>query len=482
MSASHQNHIQVQKLQFKMGMIFFILLVCMLVSSESVWAQKADDQTVLPGDRMAIVNPIPAARDFVANNKQHQILMAVIDTGVDYNQPQLLQNIHFKLDSKGKPVGFGWDFVGKDAWPAPMVAFSADLSPNAPVEEINNEKRIASVLTDFITANPSMKKYFDVHRNLSDELGEGLFHGTHVAGLMVYDEPRLGLLAYRALPARVTYMQTTGQMRVQDPKGDLIKAVQQAVADGARVVNMSLALSIPKDLEQQNPVEYQNTLILMQQIKAFAIANPQVAFVAASGNEGAWIDDRARQSIPCGVDAKNILCVGALSQDGYIASFSNIVLPDFPFLLAPGDEILSTFPSQFCNLDYELLGMMLSPQMSFLMQNADQKNYFYSQIVQTCQSQTGFIASSGTSMATPIAARMIGKILLDNPKLSGVEAVQKLLDSTVELKVGKMSMRKLLIEKPSWYPNKNVSPKFLDIKTKQTQGAQNSKYFEFYTK
>lgn len=57
-----------------------------------------DDQSHVPKEISALVNPVPMPRDFLKNNKRHKVLIAVIDTGVDYIHPAHLDNFHFYLD------------------------------------------------------------------------------------------------------------------------------------------------------------------------------------------------------------------------------------------------------------------------------------------------------------------------------------------------------------------------------------------------
>jgi subtilisin family serine protease len=174
-----------------------------------------DDQTIVkPEDRLT-ADPTPTQRDFVANNANHKVLLAVIDTGVDYNQPLLKNNMHFKLDETGNPVGFGYDYIGNDGWASPYVVRTSryyDL-PAYVKGEWSEEKYkramedefaaryVEQSLKDMIQAQPSLARFFEPQRNIAQEIESDAFHGTHVAGLMTYDRPDFGLLAYRVLPS-----------------------------------------------------------------------------------------------------------------------------------------------------------------------------------------------------------------------------------------------------------------------------------------
>lgn len=456
----------------RLALIVSLAATLIVLASQEALAQAADDQRILDAGRKALVNVVPVAREFAKNNQAHKILMAVVDTGVDYNHPLLLSNIHFNLDASGKPVGAGWDFTGNDAWPAPLIANSLDLNPKAPADGVANERQLSQVLSEIGRLFPAHQNRLDPRRNIFQEITGGLFHGTHVAGLMVYDEPRLGVLPYRAIPMSIEYNEK-GQ-----PTGDgtinIILAIQKAIQDGARVINLSLGMTITKDLEKASPQAYQFQLARIAAVKEMAQKNPNVAFVAATGNEGTWLDDRARLGMPCGIEAQNILCVGATDQEGGLASFSNVVLAEVPFILATGEEIMSLFPTQFCNIQPAFVGSLLNPM---LQSNDQMKNFFYGSIAKACTDTQQFYTTTGTSMATPIVARLVGKALLANPSQTGAQAIQAVLNSAEDLKVGRLTMKKLRAEKPSWYPNRAKDPRFLLAPMKSAP-----QYFEFITR
>lgn len=457
----------------------FILAVGSLflaLSSQEAVAQFADSQRILDASRRALVNPAPSTRNFVENNKKHELLIAVIDTGVDYNHPQLANSMHFELDASGKPVRLGWDFTAADSWPSPLVARSADLDRSAPVDIISSEKALSAMISEFLKLSPQFAVQMHPDRQVIQEIVQGLFHGTHVAGLMVYDEPRLGLLAYRALPFNVTYK--GGQPIISESDDNVPAAIEKAIQDGARVINMSLGSSINKQVREMDPDFYQQQLKVMAEIKKIAAANPQVAFVAASGNDGSWIDDKSRLGLPCGIEAQNILCVGALGTDGQIASFSNVVLPDYPFLLAPGENIWSTFPSQFCPVPSYFINAMNDPTAI----GANQKPFYFRSLAEYCQKSGQLYSSSGTSMASPIAARMVAKAMLANPGLDGAQAIQKVLADSVDGNIGRLSVKRLRIEKPSWYPRTEILPQSQILSMGFGILAPEPEYFEFYTK
>jgi subtilisin family serine protease len=150
-------------------------------------------------------------------------------------------------------------------------------------------------------------------------------HGTHVAGIVAADgllqgvAPEASLLAYKVLDGDgVGYA------------SDIIAALEQAVADGAGVINLSLgAPSTPGD-----PVS----------LAAEAAVDGGCVVVAAAGNNG----PRAG-TVEAPATAPGVIAVAAADKDDVLADFSGRgPAPDSfalkPDLTAPGVSISSTVP------------------------------------------------------------------------------------------------------------------------------------------
>src|SRR5690606_8342612 len=183
----------------------------------------------------------------------------------------------------------------------------------------------------------------------------------------------------------------------------IIESSERAIADGARVINMSLGQLIEKKYGNQTDDLTAKTKHLerAQKIKQLALNNPNTAFVVAAGNEGQWIDQNARVGLPCGADAPNIVCVGAVDSDGDIASFSNILMAEGTFILGYGVNVLSTMPQDMCSAD-EITKLQEPADVTAL--SIDNKRKLAEKIRTDCQ-DLHLKKLSGTSMATPIIAR-----------------------------------------------------------------------------
>jgi subtilisin family serine protease len=255
----------------------------------------------------------------------------------------------------------------------------------------------------------------------------------------------------------------------------LVQASKAAIQDGVRVINMSLGNDVdspirtPSRAARMFEMQKQN----VEKIRQLALAHPSILFVVAAGNDSKWIDEASRLAMPCGVQAPNILCVGALDKNGKIASFSNLLITEGAFVMTYGVEVLSTIPTKICMTPaYQVLG---------------NDNYFTADLPIEAVAQRlredcktlSLLKLNGTSMASPIIARQAAIILEDHPELTGAQVIDALLAKTVETKVGKLSFAKLKIEKPSWYSADDNDWMNKSDKPKVNLPVLGSDYFEF---
>jgi subtilisin family serine protease len=156
-------------------------------------------------------------------------------------------------------------------------------------------------------------------------------HGTHVSGTIAgRGDDAMGVagVAWRARLMALRILDATGSGRVSDA----IKAYGYAAAHGARIVNASLGGGSFSRAERD----------------AIAAAR-DVLFVVAAGNEGA--DNDTTPSYPCDYDLPNVVCVAASDQHDELAGFSNYGATSVD-LAAPGVNIASAWPgSRWALLD-----------------------------------------------------------------------------------------------------------------------------------
>jgi subtilisin family serine protease len=229
---------------------------------------------------------LPKAWDFA--QECPEIIIAVIDTGLDYVHPDLSENIWVNTAEKNGTPGvdddgngfiddvYGWDFADGDATP------------------------------------------LDVFR-----------HGTHVAGIIGAkgnnEEGVAGVCWTAKLMA--LKVQADGAEEMDDLA--IINALEYAMDQGARVVNCSFGGEASSQIESDAFAELQTAGILT---------------VCASGNDGKDIDGANQATYPASYAFENILTVAASNQTGSLAYFSNYGLSSVD-IMAPGAGIMSTMPT-----------------------------------------------------------------------------------------------------------------------------------------
>ena len=225
---------------------------------------------------------IDAERAWNVSTGSRNIKVAVIDTGVDYNHPDLAANV--------------WTNPGE------IPGNGIDDDRNGFVDDVHG--------WDF--ANDD--------NDPMDDVG----HGTHVAGT-------IGAIGDNAAGvAGVNWQVTIVPVKFLGGDGsgaisDAIDAIDYATTIGARVMNNSWG-----------GAGFSQALL-----DAIRRADDAGAlFVAAAGNTGS--DNDATPNYPSNYDAPNVIAVAALDRNDRLASFSNYGRTTVD-LGAPGVGILSTF-------------------------------------------------------------------------------------------------------------------------------------------
>ncbi|WP_167482069.1 S8 family serine peptidase [Leptospira andrefontaineae] len=151
-------------------------------------------------------------------------------------------------------------------------------------------------------------------------------HGTHVSGIIGAKMNGLGGVG-------VCWGAPIMAVRVLDDTGigtteKIIKGINFAVKNGAKIINLSLSGT--------------ESDTALQQAIALAGKNHDALFVVAAGNESE--DLRSGNSYPCKFPESNIVCVGALDQSYSLAQFSNYdTSKTHVDVSAPGTNIVNTW-------------------------------------------------------------------------------------------------------------------------------------------
>jgi len=193
-------------------------------------------------------------------------------------------------------------------------------------------------------------------------------HGTHCAGTIGAEanngHPHVGV----AWKVRLMACKSISGMGT-GTTSDAVKCIDWAVTNGAQVLSLSWGHS-----DESNAL-----------FSALKKAKEKgVVVVAAAGNEGANTDKSPHY--PSGYELDNIISVAAINKTGRLTSWSNYGARSVD-LAAPGDDIYST----------------------------------------SAESDSGYVALSGTSMACPHVSGIAALMLAQNPKITPSDLRVKLI-------------------------------------------------------
>jgi hypothetical protein len=226
---------------------------------------------------------IDAAGAWEVSTGGASVVVAVIDSGIDLDHPDLAPNL--------------WTNPGE------IPGNRVDDDDNGLVDDVHG--------WDFV--------------NQDDGPDDDEGHGTHVAGtIAAAGDNGIGIagVAWRArlMPLKILDAGGTGTI------SSAILAIDYAVAKGARVLNASWGGG-------------GFSMALLESIRG--AGEHEALFVAAAGNDAADLDQV--RFFPAGYDAWNIVAVAATDRHDRLAFFSNFGRTTVD-LAAPGVDILSTLP------------------------------------------------------------------------------------------------------------------------------------------
>lgn len=218
----------------------------------------------------------------------HQITVAVIDSGMDVDHPQLAGQVR------------------KNA--AEVADNGIDDDGNGFVDDVGG--------WDFVANRPLQ--------------GDYQIHGTHVAGIVAANHndnvaasgSQVQGIAPAAKVLPLAFLNQNGSGLISDG----VRAIRYAVARGARVINASWGGNVCSR-------SLRDTIA--------ALDPTQVTIVVAAGNSGANID--YAKEYPASLNSAAQITVGATGSHDLMAHYSNYG-PGSVHLFAPGSDIVSTIP------------------------------------------------------------------------------------------------------------------------------------------
>lgn len=225
--------------------------------------------------------------------QKQEIIVAVVDTGVDYNHEDL-KNIMWK--NTGEIADNGIDDDGN------------------------------GYIDDIFGINTLVK---DANGNATGDPMASHAHGTHVSGTIAAEQNNLIGMAGIAAKARIMAIRTVPDSS-DETDADIVESFLYAAKNGAKLINCSFGKS---HNEGGNIVNETITHIG----KTFGV----LTFAAAGNDYGRDIDKKL--TYPASFDSDYLLVVASTSKSGKLSYFSNIGKVNVD-LAAPGSDVYSTVP------------------------------------------------------------------------------------------------------------------------------------------
>ncbi len=312
----------------------------------------------------------------------HDVVVAVIDTGVDYTHPDLAANL---WTNSREIAGNGQDDDG-----------------NGYIDDVHGAR---------------------VEGTRSGDPMDDHGHGTHVAGIIAAQggnhEGGAGV-AYGVQIMPIKAAQYSGVLT----SSDVAEAIRYAVAQGADIINMSFGGYARSQIEED----------------ALAVAFGQCVLVAAAGNDGFHNEscDVPRAPRPMYPAAYNwVLGVMARTQNpdargNYLAGFSNFDgIPGSPVeyeLMAPGVDVWSTLPGgQYAAWDGTSMAAPVVSGLAALARTRWSDKEVYSsrfimgQIATTGESLQGRLTAKGDAVSYHTANARAALTTVPKPQLAHLQ-------------------------------------------------------------
>lgn len=265
-----------------MGRIYIILLIAFFLLAAQM---AAANETRWP---LELIRS-PQAVDIL--QKKKNIVIAVVDTGLDIQHEKLKNNI---WTNSGET---GIDANGKD-----KSTNGIDDDKNGFIDDVHGWS------------------FWDNSNQVTDNHG----HGTHVSGIIaaVNSKEDFSNTHIQIMPLKYCEPSASSAKTLENT----IKAFEYAVAMGADIINYS-----------GGGADFN-----LQEYSILKIAEQKgIVVVAAAGNEGANADEQ--KYFPASYELSNIISVAALDQNNKLIPVSNFG-PKSVHIAAPGFKIFSTLP------------------------------------------------------------------------------------------------------------------------------------------
>ncbi|MBE5961130.1 MAG: hypothetical protein E7256_07055 [Lachnospiraceae bacterium] len=280
--------------------------------SDTQWpVQNSGSYTHISGSSTGITNStpgidlnLPAAWECynVKQNAKEEVIVAVIDTGIDVTHPDLVKHMFINtaevpgdgIDNDGNGYIddiYGWDFYNQDNTVC-HYEYNKRLGLN-----------LASPLDD-------------------DD------HGTHIAGIIAATADNgIGIAGVASnVNVKILPLKIHGGANGKGTVANAVKAIKYATAMGADICNMSWGSTIYSEALEQ------------------AIRESSMLFVTAAGNDGSNNDEVPM--FPSSLNLDNLISVTFIDSNGKLDYDSNYGSSSVD-IAAPGSDIFSTIVGSY---------------------------------------------------------------------------------------------------------------------------------------
>jgi Subtilisin-like serine proteases len=255
----------------------------------------SDNNNVMKESNKDIDMDVVEAWNYMGNSKDdNTVVVAVLDTGVDYNHPDLRNNM--------------WINEGE------LPDDGIDNDQNGYVDDIYG--------WDFFNNDSTICHYLDEDNNIASPLDDDN-HGTHIAGIIAaIKDNDIGIAGVASnIKIRIMSLKINGGPNGTGTVSDAIEAIKYATKMGADICNLSWGSIINN--------EVLNDIIM----------GSDLLFIVAAGNSGNNND--ITPFYPSSLQYDNVISVAYINAMGKLSDKSNYGLNTVD-IAAPGEDIYST--------------------------------------------------------------------------------------------------------------------------------------------
>jgi hypothetical protein len=234
------------------------------------------------------------------------IIVAVLDTGIDYSHPDLTTNLWINPGEDHSPLGV----VGPEDFDG--------------INDDGNYDSDGNPLTDDVYG-------WDFANNDSDPVyAQSDSHGTHVAGIIGARGNNGAGVTGVCWAVKIMNLKIFPWYDEPGFIADAVRAIDYAIDNGAKIINASWGGG-PYAQSLKNEIEAAN--------------GKGVLFVTVAGNypQYLWFDNDTTPFYPSSYECDNIISVMATDRRDNVSTFSHFGHASVD-LAAPGSDILSTIP------------------------------------------------------------------------------------------------------------------------------------------